>query len=82
MSVKDELMFDFALNIPRLMVCGDMIIIDNVKRIVLFSENQIIVHNGSCYTSATGKRLLISELGEERMIIKGELEAIHFFEKL
>lgn len=82
MSVKDELMFDFSVNVPRLMICGDMVIVDNVKRIVLFSEEQIIVHNGRCYTSAEGRGLLIKELGEERMIIKGGLEAVRFFETL
>ncbi len=82
MSVKDELMFDFSLNIPRLMVCGNMAVIDNVKRIVLFSDDQIIVHNGSCYTSASGRGIVIEELGEERMIIRGELEAVRFFETL
>lgn len=82
MSVKDELILDFALNIPRLIVCGDMVIIDNVKRIVVFSETQIVVHNGSCYTSVNGKRLVIKELGEERIILKGELENVQFFETL
>lgn len=82
MSVKDELMLDFLLNVPRIVICSDMTIIDNVKRIVRFSENQIIVHNGSCYTSAEGKGLTIKELGEERMIIKGELETVRFFETL
>ena len=82
MSVKDELMFDFAVNLPRLMICGNMAVIDNVKRIVLFSEEQIIVHNGSCYTSAAGRGIVIEELGEERMIIRGELEAVRFFQTL
>ena len=82
MSVKDELIFDFAVHMPRLMICGNMAVIDNVKRIVLFSEEQIIVHNGSCYTSASGRGMVIEELGEERMIIKGELEAVRFFQTL
>ena len=82
MSVKDELILDFSVNIPRLVICGDMVIADNIKRIVAFSDTQIVVHNGSCYTSMNGKNLLIKELGEERMIIKGELEAVQFSETL
>jgi sporulation protein YqfC len=82
MSIKDELVFDFAVNIPRLVICGDMVIIDNVKRIAVFSDTGIIVHNGTCYTSIEGERLTIKELGEERMIIKGELETVQFFETL
>lgn len=82
MSIKDELVFDFAVNIPRLVICGDMVIIDNVKRIAVFSDTGIIVHNGTCYISIEGERLTIKELGEERMIIKGELETVQFFETL
>lgn len=82
MSVKDELVLDFSINIPRLLICGDMVIVDNVKRIVIFTDTQIVVHNGLCYTSMEGRGLMIQELGEERMIIKGELEAVHFFETL
>ena len=82
MSVRDELIFDFSLNIPRFLLCGDMLIADNVKRIVAFTDTRIVVHNGSCYTSICGKRLIIKELGEERMIIKGELETLQFFETL
>jgi hypothetical protein len=29
-----------------------------------------------------GKELIINELGKERMIIKGELETVRFFETL
>ena len=82
MSVKDELVLDFSINIPRLLICGDMVIVDNVKRIVVFTDTQLVVHNGRCYTSMEGRGLMIQELGEERMIIKGELEAVHFFETL
>lgn len=82
MSIKDELVFDFSVNIPRLVICGDMVIIDNVKRIAAFSETKILVHNGRCYTSVEGKHLVINELGEERMIVKGELEKVQFFQTL
>ena len=82
MSVKDELLFDFSFNMPRVLVSGNIAIIDNVKRVVLFSEEQIIVHNGKLYTSAEGNNLTIKELREERMLIAGGLEQIRFFERL
>lgn len=82
MSVKDELLFDFSVNMPRVLACGNVTIIDNVKRIVLFSPEQIIVHTGKKYISADGKELTIRELKEERMLIAGELEQIRFFETL
>jgi len=82
MSVKEELIFDFSINIPRVMTGGNTTIIDNTKRVITFSSEQIIVHNGRKYTSIEGKHLTIRELKEERMIITGEVEQISFFEAL
>ena len=82
MSVKDELLYDFSLNLPRVVISGNIGIIDNVKRIVMLSNEQIIVHNGSKYTSAEGHNLIIKELRDERMLISGELEQIRFFKTL
>ena len=33
--MKDELLFDFAVNMPRVFVSGNTIILDNVKKLVL-----------------------------------------------
>lgn len=82
MNLKEELMLDFSVNIPRIIVAGDLAIVDNVKRIVMMTENQIIVHNGSKYTSVEGDKLVIKELREERMYISGDLEQIRFFSTL
>ena len=48
--MKDELLFDFAVNMPRVFVSGNTIILDNVKKLVLLSQKQIIVHNGKRFT--------------------------------
>ena len=78
MTFKEELLFDFSINLPRVLVSGNMAIIDNVKRIVVFSDTQIIVHNGRKYTCAEGKGLGIRALQDGRMTITGELEQIRF----
>lgn len=82
MSVKDELLFDFSVNMPRVLVSGGIAIIDNVKRIVLFSDSSIVVHNGKQYTAAEGRGLVIKELSGERMMIAGNVEQIRFFSSL
>lgn len=79
MTIKDELLFDFALNMPRVLVSGNTAILDNVKKLVLLSENQIIVHNGKQYTSLMGSQLIIKELRDERMLITGDMEQIQFY---
>ena len=79
MAIKDELLFDFALNMPRVLLSGNTVILDNVKKIVLLSENQIIVHNGQRFTSVAGKGLVIRELKDERMLITGDMEQLQFY---
>lgn len=79
MTIKDELLFDFAINMPRVLVSGNTVILDNVKKLVLLSENQIIVHNGQRFTSVVGKGLVIKELKDERMLITGDLEQLQFY---
>ncbi len=79
MAMKDELLFDFAINMPRVLVSGNTVILDNVKKLVLLSKEQIIVHHGQRFTSVVGKSLLIKELKDERMLITGELEQLQFY---
>lgn len=79
MTIKDELLFDFAISMPRVLVSGNTAILDNVKRLVLLSENQIIVHNGQRFTAVSGKGLVIKELKDERMLITGDMEQIQFY---
>ncbi|MCB6993135.1 YabP/YqfC family sporulation protein [bacterium 210820-DFI.6.37] len=79
MAIKDELLFDFAVNMPRVLLSGNTVILDNVKKIVLLSETQIIVHNGQRFTSVGGKGLVIKELKDERMLITGDMEQLQFY---
>lgn len=79
MAIKDELLFDFAINMPRALVSGNTVILDNVKKLVLLSRDQIIVHNGRRFTSVVGKNLVIKELKDERMLITGDLEQLQFY---
>lgn len=79
MSVKEDILFDFALNLPRVLVSGKTTVLDNVKRLVYLSEEQIIVFNGQKYTSVTGHDFVITMLKEERMLVDGEVEEIRFF---
>ncbi len=80
--MKTELMFDFAVNMPRIVISGELMIIDYVKRIVMYSPDRIVVHNGRRYTWVEGKNLVIKELKDERMLITGALEQFGFLETL
>ena len=79
MAIKDELLFDFSIHLPRVLLSGNTVILDNVKKLVLLSSEQIIVYQGQRFTSVRGKGLKIKELKDERMLITGDLEQLQFY---
>ena len=79
MAIKDELLFDFSIHLPRVLLSGNTVILDNVKKLVLLSSEQIIVYHGQRLTSVRGKGLKIKELKDERMLITGDLEQLQFY---
>jgi sporulation protein YqfC len=79
MNVREELLFDFSINMPRLLVSGQTCIVDNVKKIVFITETSIIVDNGQRFSAINGDRLRVKMIEEERMIVTGELHSIEFY---
>lgn len=82
MSIKEELLFDFGISMPRIVIGGNIIIIDYVKRIAGYSDEQILLHNGKQYICICGNSLVLKEIRNERVLITGELEEVGFFETL
>ncbi len=79
MSIREELLFDFALNMPRVLVTGNTAVLDNVKKVMLLTDSKIVVYNGQKYTSVEGRGFIVTELKEGRMLVSGEVEEIRFF---
>lgn len=79
MFINDELIFDFSINMPRILVGGRTGIIDHVKQILLIDGDNVVVRCGAQYISITGKDLLVRQLSEERMLVTGDLERIEFY---
>ena len=82
MSIREELLFDFAVNMPRVLVTVGTVVLDNITRIMLLTDTEIVVFNGQCYTSVKGCGFVITELKEGRMLVTGEVEEIRFFKTL
>lgn len=80
MSIKEELLFDFAVNMPRVLVSGRTTVLDNVKKVMLLTDTEITVFNGQRYTSIAGHDFVITQLKDERMLVAGKVEEIRFFE--
>lgn len=79
MGIKDELLFDFSINMPRILVSGRTGVIDHVKKLVMVSQKSIIADTGSMFTVVNGDDLVINQLDEERMLITGYISTIEFY---
>lgn len=82
MSIREDLLFDFAVNIPRVLVAGKTTVLDNVKKVMILTDRQIVVFNGQKYTAVKGHDFVMTMLKEERMLVSGEVEEIRFFKAL
>ncbi|MFQ8603104.1 MAG: YabP/YqfC family sporulation protein [Anaerovoracaceae bacterium] len=82
MTIKEELLFDFAVNMPRVLVTGETTVLDNVKKLLVLTDTQIVVFNGRRYTSVAGRDFVVTKLKEERMLVAGEVDEIRFFKAL
>lgn len=79
-AILDEIIFDFNVNLPRILCSGNTVIIDNVKQIILLSKSELTVDCGQKYVSVNGRELKIQEIEEERVQIAGDVEKIQFFD--
>lgn len=79
MGMKDEMLFDFSLHLPRILVSGRNGVLDNVKRIVLVSDTSIVVDCGKKFAGVAGTGLTVDWLGEERMLISGDISSVEFY---
>ena len=82
MTIKDDILFDFAVNMPRVLVSGRTAVLDNVRKLMLLTDSEIVVFNEQRYTSVTGEDFVVTELKEERMLVSGEVKEIRFFKTL
>ncbi len=79
MNVKDELLFDFSINMPRILVSGKTGILDNVKKIVFITENSIVVDHGNRFSAINGDELNVKMIEEERIIVTGNIHSVEFY---
>lgn len=79
MNVNEELLYDFSIKMPRLLVSGQTGIIDNVKKIVFITENNVVVDHGTRFSAINGNGLRVKMLEEERMIVTGDILSVEFY---
>lgn len=81
MFVMDELIFDFSVNLPRVLVGGKTGVLDHVKQLLIVTDNNIVAKYGSGYISLSGSDLFIRQLSDERVVVSGEIKTIELFQR-
>ncbi|MGI6732964.1 MAG: YabP/YqfC family sporulation protein [Anaerovoracaceae bacterium] len=79
MFVMDELIYDFSVNLPRVLVGGKTGVLDHVKQLLIVTENNIVAKCGSGYISLSGSDLTVRQLSDERVIVSGEIQTIELY---
>ena len=79
MNIKEELLYDFSLNQPRVLVGGRRGILDHVKQILLISETGITADCGAMYVSLQGEGLFVDWIDEGRVSVTGSIRSLEFY---
>lgn len=78
-DMKDELLFDFSVNSSRVLITDKLALIDNVIRIVDFTDTVLVIQNGkSSYTTIKGNDLTVSSFQDSRIICSGRIGSVEF----
>ncbi len=79
MEIDMDLLFDFSLNLPRIVVSSNLVIIDNVKSIMSFSSTGMVADTGARFTAVSGEDITIRNLKDDRVVLIGKINSVEFF---
>jgi sporulation protein YqfC len=64
---------------PRITLIGfEVVIIEDFRQIVLFSDENVVVEVGNGQVELRGKKLVLTEMSQDEIEIKGEIRGIDF----
>ena len=76
MRLIEELDYDLDFNEPRVIIKGDLCIIENVKSIVMIGENSMTVETPKKYVTIKSDSYVIKEIMDGRILVEGEVQGI------
>ena len=82
MKILNELAFDFDITGPKIIASAKAAVIDNVRNIILISDESVTVDTGKFYVTVKGRDFVISEIWEGRLELEGTIEGIEFYQTL
>jgi len=79
LKLIEEMSYDLDFNEPKIIISEKLAVIENVKAIVMISENSLTVQCGKKHVTVTGSDFVIKEIFEGRLLIEGRIQGIEFF---
>ena len=76
---KEELLSDFSLQKPRVLLTDRFAIVDHVQKLLLFSPEGIAASCGVFCAEVQGEGLVIERFQEGRMEVRGKLEGVRMY---
>lgn len=77
-GIVDEIVNDFGVKVPRVLISGKYAMIDSVKKIYVLSEDIVTLETSEGYISILGENLSVETLCDERIELKGDFSGVEF----
>ena len=77
-GIVDEIVNDFGVKMPRVLISGQYAIVDSVKKIYVLSEDIVTLETSEGYVSILGDALSVETLCDERIELRGEFSGVEF----
>ncbi|HHY12309.1 MAG TPA: sporulation protein YqfC [Firmicutes bacterium] len=72
-----ELPMDISLDLPRVVIVGDLgVLISNHRGLIQYSPGRIVVGVGAGQITISGDNLEIEEVGKEQMAVRGIIKYV------
>ena len=77
-GIVDEIVNDFGVKMPRVLISGKYAIVDSAKKIYVLSEDIVTLETSEGYISILGEALSVETLCDERIELKGDFSGVEF----
>lgn len=79
MKILNEVTLDFDMTGPNILASARAAVVNNVKKVILISDESVTVDTGRFYVTVKGQDFVISEIWEGRLELEGNIEGIEFY---
>ena len=77
-SIRSEILNDFGMNMPRVLVSGRYAVVDSVKKIYVLSCDIVTLETSEGYISILGNDICVETLCDERIELCGDFTVDEF----